>query len=678
MAERKITDSQQTESLDSIFVNDGGNLRQIPKEKAREALGITDAESNIDDLKSDISFIGDSVGFEKNSGKNKFDNTTILEAFTTGETQSVGSYIVVPIRLSPNTSYYVTLFANPSTGIALISKNINVASSRSDTISIGSSEWAREKVISTDDDGLLYIGAVSYGVNELIAALPTMQVQIEKGFVKTEYEPYTLVATSGVEKNARAIESIKDNISSGYTKIEPLFVEFSSKFWGGVWMPSVMSGNNMDMTISGNAGDTIVSVTASTPIVLSDITSTRDWFCGWFTANGIDYSIINIRKNSDSTVEIFPPLPDNVSDAHIGNVFLDGGETYAAMHLTEGGYKAYAQVLYNENPKYCQIGELFARYDPVFGDASPFTKYGGIVYNNPENTINPNISRFENPYRTYHSAIFDKSYEPHTNESGLKCNVDVTGKRGYVELYCGLSCTPHKIPEGQELYVELWLNGSLAHQKIVDVAYTQRICMDFEDADNAQIKVYCKKFAPIDGDSISINVYRAYWWNIENPTRKMRLFEKYDVVAQEFDSWGMFHNEIVAKELKRLISQDLGVTTMYENHSKNGQTSAWGKAWWFENVKKYNPTVGIYDFLINDTHSTKSTGFQATVAGPDGTEYNNLINREQYAENMTDIANLSIAHGIQPIFMRNTQYDDYLVLGNYWMSVLGGYNELIS
>lgn len=59
MAERKITDSQQTESLDSIFVNDGGNLRQIPKEKAREALGITDAESNIDDLKSDISDIGD-------------------------------------------------------------------------------------------------------------------------------------------------------------------------------------------------------------------------------------------------------------------------------------------------------------------------------------------------------------------------------------------------------------------------------------------------------------------------------------------------------------------------------------------------------------------------------------------------------------------------------------------
>lgn len=65
MAERKITDSQQTESLDSIFVNDGGNLRQIPKEKAREALGITDAESNIDGLKSDLGEISNEVYYSK-------------------------------------------------------------------------------------------------------------------------------------------------------------------------------------------------------------------------------------------------------------------------------------------------------------------------------------------------------------------------------------------------------------------------------------------------------------------------------------------------------------------------------------------------------------------------------------------------------------------------------------
>ena len=67
MAERKITDSQQTESLDSIFVNDGGNLRQIPKEKAREALGITDAESNIDDLKSDLSHVITKTQLEKSN-----------------------------------------------------------------------------------------------------------------------------------------------------------------------------------------------------------------------------------------------------------------------------------------------------------------------------------------------------------------------------------------------------------------------------------------------------------------------------------------------------------------------------------------------------------------------------------------------------------------------------------
>ena len=86
------------------------------------------------------------------------------------------------------------------------------------------------------------------------------------------------------------------------------------------------------------------------------------------------------------------------------------------------------------------------------------------------------------------------------------------------------------------------------------------------------------------------------------------------------------------------------------------QTSAWGKAWFSDKTKQYNPSICIHDFVINDTNSMTAAGIPATIEGPDGVEYNNKLTSDQYADNMILMGKLATSNGIQPIFMRNCQY----------------------
>lgn len=53
-AKIKATEKEHSESFDSIFVNDGDKVRQVTKEKARELMGVTGAETAIDKLNTDL------------------------------------------------------------------------------------------------------------------------------------------------------------------------------------------------------------------------------------------------------------------------------------------------------------------------------------------------------------------------------------------------------------------------------------------------------------------------------------------------------------------------------------------------------------------------------------------------------------------------------------------------
>ena len=177
----------------------------------------------------------------------------------------------------------------------------------------------------------------------------------------------------------------------------------------------------------------------------------------------------------------------------------------------------------------------------------------------------------------------------------------------------------------------------------------------------------------VDGYSYGFSISRMTWW-VNEIDHGDSLIPKFKTVAQMFDSWGVFHQQASAKELHRLQNVQSGVTTRYENHSLGSQTSAWGKAWFYENVEKYRPQVMLVDFLINDTNSTSTTGWPETVAGPDGTPYDNIISNDEYVTNMNDLFDMAIANGIQPImFGYALQGQGYVTK---WMALLDSATNL--
>lgn len=94
------------------------------------------------------------------------------------------------------------------------------------------------------------------------------------------------------------------------------------------------------------------------------------------------------------------------------------------------------------------------------------------------------------------------------------------------------------------------------------------------------------------------------------------------------------------------------ITIPYENHSKGSQTTVWGKAWFYENVQKYHTSHMISNFMINDFNSNNNGGLtEKTIFGPDNKEYDNIVSKEQWIENVKDIMDLARVNNIQPIYI---------------------------
>ena len=137
------------------------------------------------------------------------------------------------------------------------------------------------------------------------------------------------------------------------------------------------------------------------------------------------------------------------------------------------------------------------------------------------------------------------------------------------------------------------------------------------------------------------------------------MFPKGVFVAQEFDSWGVYNDGVTGKTLQEFITNDAGVTVPLENHSLGSQTTAWGIAYWYQNILAYHPAIAITDFGINDNNSVSSSSIPETITGPDGKVYNNKITQEMFVENTGKLIDFAISNGIQPIVMRNFQHSYY-------------------
>ena len=450
------------------------------------------------------------------------------------------------------------------------------------------------------------------------------------------------------------ISGIEEKFTSTNKGIKPLFLELSADYnWvsnnevpifstsNERFADGTADGNNAYFKINGNKGDNFVTVIEGGNALISDITITG-WWGAIISNDGVHYSPCNARYKDGNTIEIYPPLSENITDGELGNI-------KTGIHLSKRGYLGYAQKAFSLNPKWCEKGKPIAKFR--VGDTDKFIKFGGLALlapNNIENMSNEFLCRYAT---TFSSLDFYNSWTDHETPTGIEWETELGGKSGYLELFVGgRNASYIEYPDGYEIHIEVYINGVKSYEKIKKNQIVERICIDFEKADIGKIRIYSNKWSAINSDVYGFSFGPVTWWENEKTYKRTDcIFEKYATIAQMFDSWGVFHNSAVAKELSRLQKEDCAVYVPWENHSKGSQTSAWGKGWFYENVLKYHPQYMIIDFLINDGNSTVTSGFPATVEGSDGTVYNNLISRNEYITNMIDLCNMAIANGIQPI-----------------------------
>ena len=481
----------------------------------------------------------------------------------------------------------------------------------------------------------------------------------------TAYEDVRLVKNETQEQIIEDLQNLATYTDNRFSAIMPkrymkdhpsvpLFPEMCADFcWCSVRQAPVLYNKNAEFTVSGSANSTVLTVSAvSDGVTMADLSSYTGWIGGVLTTDGISYKVYNFKYNTSDTLEIYPALDTNVTNATLGNMIYDATDTYQGMHLTSHGYKAYMYALYHTNPKHCETSKYIATFNAYDTNVStsPFTKYGGQSLLEFA-TANRNIYYLQRYTKREFNFTFAPSYTPSQTKSGVYWEVNLKNQSGYVELYVNAISTLLNLPEGQEIYVDVTIDGDVVSHTTITDAICHRVVADYVNASTGRIDIYVNKLAPIDGGSAGFSISRCTWW-INTLTYDGLIIPKNATIAQEFDSWGVFHDAISATTLSALQDAASGVSVPYENHSLGSQTSAWGKAWFYENVLQYRPAICITDFVINDQNSVTS-GFTPTVIeGPDGKEYDNIVDVADYCENYRSIIDSAIYNGIQPIVMR--------------------------
>ena len=452
--------------------------------------------------------------------------------------------------------------------------------------------------------------------------------------------------------------------------VNPLVVEMIADFnWtcntevsafngSGAYIDEISNtANNAFFCVSGVAGNDYVTVIEggnATTTDISTITSNKPFGAVLKYDDGT-YEVCNAWYRDNSTISIYPKLKSDITTGELGNL-------KTGIHLSRRGYEAYAQKIYNTNPKWCEKSNLIIGYRPTQNatiEDTPFNLYGATGVTVHKLLTDRGLDAKTFLYKLLPTAYHFYGANVETDiESGIEWTVDLDNKKGYMELYVGgCNYNSYETETDNPIYIDLYLDGVLYKQVVKTTNILERICIDFEKALTAQLKIYMKKYnSPSFGFTLSAI---SFWENKMNFTDTNYLVPKFSTIGQMFDSWGEFHDSQSAKSLKALHNARCGISVPYENHSKGSQTTVWGKAWFYENVLKYHPSHMLIDFFINDFNSEGGGLSEATILGPDNTEYVNVVSVDEYIQNVKDLMNMAIVNGIQPIFIGNALHNAY-------------------
>lgn len=421
--------------------------------------------------------------------------------------------------------------------------------------------------------------------------------------------------------------------------IHPLFVDVLSGNWLGTQNAAyASSAENAEkyFTFSAAAGADTVSVTGGTASIAS-LTNGQWWRGIVEYDDGTCVPTMVSYQGTADTLRIFPALTSAVTNGTIMPSMF-------GIHATSLGYKWYAQHVYSANAKHCLKSRCLARYKPFNGDTNPLAKINSFWWGETTGNVQRTLQTCNNSLKYLYMNIEQTASEQ--TPKGFTWTVPVGGKAGYAEIAISGkdSLSIFEYPSGEGIFLELYQDGVLTETYHKTTVHLETVHLDFSECDEVTVKVF------VTGSTVSHSMSLSSISLWETGSYRTELLPFGSVPAQMFDSWGLQCSGASAAEFKRLHSRKLGVTAPWENHSLGGATSAWGRAWFYENVVKYHPTHVLIDFIINDSNSRGAPNFAQTVAGPDGTEYDNVMDTvDAYIANMIAIIRMSIAAGIQPI-----------------------------
>ena len=454
-----------------------------------------------------------------------------------------------------------------------------------------------------------------------------------------------------------AIEEVNSNIPQINTiasSIKPLMVDTASFFYTHKQAtnfnqdnPFKISGIANSNTLNVLSGGQDTSVLTSADNLASIVIKFDDGTCKPYILTGW----------SANTLTIYPSIDTAITDGEVVPLMLD------TQHLTKYGYNAYSQHLFFENPRYCEKNKFIERYGNT--DAPPFSSLSGAPsrYEASRNDGGAYSCQYGN------TGIFMIPFADYStiSEYGYQWEVSTNGVKGYLETYIG-TCygfyptNTFTLDTGYEIHIECWIDDVKTYEKIKDNIFIERICIPYAKSDDkVKLKVYLTQLRK-QKDTLYIGP-TTFW---VNEIERNNLIDKHEVVAQLFDSWGIFsadNNYIEdkdgnkwyqgqsGKELHRLINENNGLILPYYNYSEGGMTTRWGKVWWYHNVWTFHPDIMITDFGINDYHTNMAQFPDFTDPYGNTISMGTAVTSTEFSQNMETLFDMCIRHNIVPIYV---------------------------
>lgn len=416
-----------------------------------------------------------------------------------------------------------------------------------------------------------------------------------------------------------AIGNIPTGGGKGVT--EAMIVNMRDWFWAngnGFLSSKCNSDDNAEsffLVVSGNKDDTVLTVSPGSPLAISDLYTDARASVIEYNDGSVDLCSVYV-DNGDLTV--YPPLKANVTDGKIYSVSV-------SIHLTKAGYKYYTQCFVNADRMYSSKKKVIAQYNPydwANAGTNPLTKIGSFWWGKgTENVVNGNYRAIEHGTAEYLNCSFVTGATV-GSPKGFSWEVTLDNKSGYFEMYIGGRDTAPKSAElaaGLELNIEFYLDGVLQETIVKKRKACEPIRFDFSNAQTGKVRLYVT-----DGASTyAAFLVQATWW--ETDVSHGPIFKAGKVPCLLMDSWGIYKDAEVEKELERLLSVDV------VNVSQGGETSLWGATNFDSLVLPEDPDYVITDLQINDINSS--------------------VSESDYISNMETIKSKAVNNWIVPVFL---------------------------